>query len=316
MYEIACLQYQADELPLSLYNPQNPGPQPTTVNCCIYSILFDSGGELRYRVSDSMGARVALGLQFRTLIVTTLFVSGTTPLASAGANTAFDNPPHPPRNFSYLVQKAEQGDINAQFELGIAYASGVGAALNYSEALRWYRKAADSGHTGAENNLGVMYARGLGVPQNDCEAMKWYLRAATEGHPAAENNVGFMYASGRAALGQGKALSPDPQEALKWYHKAAVKAYAPAEFNLGMIYFQGAGTMQSFKEALKWFRKAAEHGSIAAEIQLGYVYEHGRGVIQDYNTAAKWYQIAAEHGSAEAQQSLRLLANLSQQSQH
>ena len=42
------------------------------------------------------------------------------------------------------------------------------------EAVTWYRKAANQGHAEAQGQLGVMYANGLGVTQNNVEAVAWY----------------------------------------------------------------------------------------------------------------------------------------------
>ena len=60
-------------------------------------------------------------------------------------------------------QLADQGDANAQNNLGVMYKEGLGVAQDYAEAVRWYRKAADQGDAGAQNNLGVMYAKGWGT---------------------------------------------------------------------------------------------------------------------------------------------------------
>jgi TPR repeat protein len=42
---------------------------------------------------------------------------------------------------------------------GTMYANGWGVPRDYAEALRWYRKAADQGDANAQGNLGTMYAR-------------------------------------------------------------------------------------------------------------------------------------------------------------
>ncbi|MEZ5583193.1 MAG: hypothetical protein R3F37_10925 [Candidatus Competibacteraceae bacterium] len=43
-----------------------------------------------------------------------------------------------------------------------------------------------------------MYAAGRGVRQNDSEAVKWYRQAAERGHAEAQNNLEVRYATGRA----------------------------------------------------------------------------------------------------------------------
>ena len=65
-----------------------------------------------------------------------------------------------------------------------------------TEAVRWYRLAADQGYDAAQFSLGVMYANGEGVPQDDAEAVRWYRLAAEQGHASAQLNLGVMYANG------------------------------------------------------------------------------------------------------------------------
>jgi hypothetical protein len=46
---------------------------------------------------------------------------------------------------------AEQGDANAQFNLGYCYANGKGVAQDEAEAVRYYRLAAErQNHAGAQ----------------------------------------------------------------------------------------------------------------------------------------------------------------------
>ena len=92
---------------------------------------------------------------------------------------------------------AEQGDADAQFNLGTMYANGQGVPQDYAEAVRWYRKAAEQGHADAQNNLGVMYRNGRGVPQDYAEAVRWYRKAAEQGYAGAQFNLGLMYDNGQ-----------------------------------------------------------------------------------------------------------------------
>ena len=56
--------------------------------------------------------------------------------------------------------------------------------------MEWYRKSAEQGNADAQNNLGCMYQNGLGVEQDDAKAMEWYQKAAEQGHTAAQSNLG------------------------------------------------------------------------------------------------------------------------------
>ena len=50
---------------------------------------------------------------------------------------------------------------------------------NLNEALIWYRRAADQGDVDSEIVLALAYAKGIGVQQDDVEAYKWYDIAAS-----------------------------------------------------------------------------------------------------------------------------------------
>jgi TPR repeat protein len=53
------------------------------------------------------------------------------------------------------------------------FTEGRGVALNYAEAIKWYRLAAKQGDASAQFNLGSMYAMGLGVYQDYVTAFMW-----------------------------------------------------------------------------------------------------------------------------------------------
>ena len=44
-----------------------------------------------------------------------------------------------------LIQKANQGDVVAQYNLGVAYYNGEGVEQSYSEAVYWLQKACENG---------------------------------------------------------------------------------------------------------------------------------------------------------------------------
>ena len=95
---------------------------------------------------------------------------------------------------------AEQGDAEAQYNLGIMYDYGWGVPQDYAEAVSWYRKAAEQGDADAQNNLGFVYANGKGVPQDYTEAVSWYRKAAEQGYGLAQTNLGIMYQNGQGVI--------------------------------------------------------------------------------------------------------------------
>ncbi|GHT72265.1 hypothetical protein AGMMS49950_10680 [Endomicrobiia bacterium] len=53
----------------------------------------------------------------------------------------------------HLNMKAQQGDDEAQFKLGVIYLKGDGVKQDYKKAFKWYKKSAEQGNARAQNNL-------------------------------------------------------------------------------------------------------------------------------------------------------------------
>jgi hypothetical protein len=126
----------------------------------------------------------------------------------------------------WFRKAADQGDAEAQYDVGSRYYYGQGVAQDYAEALRWYRKAADQGEARAQCGLGSMYYYGQGTQQDRAEAAKWYRQAADRGQAKAEYDLGYMY------YGQG--VQEDRAEADRLYRKAADQGYENAQLVLGL----------------------------------------------------------------------------------
>ena len=75
---------------------------------------------------------------------------------------------------------AQDGNAEAQNNMGHMYEEGFGVAQNYATAMEWYRQAAASGLAEAEHNIGLLYNNGYGVAQNFIEAVKWFKLAAAK----------------------------------------------------------------------------------------------------------------------------------------
>ena len=131
----------------------------------------------------------------------------------------------PDLTMKILREKAENGDVESQFNLGIQYQDGKGVEQNFKEAVKWYRKAAEQGDADAQNNLGFMYEKGLGVERDFDEATKWFHKAAEQGDSDAQFNLGEHYEKG---LG----VERDFDEATKWYRKASEQGDIEAQKRL------------------------------------------------------------------------------------
>jgi uncharacterized protein len=141
---------------------------------------------------------------------------------------------------------SEQGDAQAQFRLGIMYATGTGVAQDRVEAVKWYRKAAEQGYPLAQLLLGKNYT----VLQDYAEAAKWYRKASEQGYAPAQYELGLVYEAGAG-------VPQDYVEAAKWYRRAAEQNDEAAQYNLGMLYVEGHGVAQDYVQAHLWFDLAS-----------------------------------------------------------
>ena len=206
-----------------------------------------------------------------------------------------------------LRKRADDNDAAAELALGTLYLEGQ-IGVNYTEAMKWFLKAADQGNPRAISEIGEFYAWGWGVPRDGEKALEWYRKAANTGDPWAQDNLGWM-------LGGEGAIREDDKEAAIWIRKAAEQHYPSAEAKLAGMYFAGQSVPKSEDEGLHWLKRAANHSldekqaasdplGFAIDVQmaasrLGDAYRDGRlGVIPYGPEAVRWYSKAAELGDS------------------
>jgi TPR repeat protein len=103
--------------------------------------------------------------------------------------------------------------------LGERLLDGLEVRQSYTEAIFWFRKAAEQGNAFAQESLGDMYHEGRGVLQDYSEAASWYRKAAEEGSDSGQYSLGSMYA-------RGEGVPRDFVEAYMWLNLAAAEAPA------------------------------------------------------------------------------------------
>lgn len=82
-----------------------------------------------------------------------------------------------PQVFNFLRHEAQQGDEDAMIALGLVYATGRGAAKNYNEAYRWFRRAAEEGSPQAEQMLQQLSDA---MRKDPAEVQRWLENEAKE----------------------------------------------------------------------------------------------------------------------------------------
>lgn len=175
-------------------------------------------------------------------------------------------PSSSPENANYvsekekkLIDKAEQGDVDAQFRLAMSYSNKPDISRSPKNAAKWFRKAAELGHSDAAYKLYWMYSVGDGVPKDQKEEAKWFRKAAESGHAEAQFALALMYGVGKSLWGE--KIQKDNQKAFQWFQKAAYQGHAEAQFQLGYIYaFGEEGVPKDEIMAYALFRLAGNQG--------------------------------------------------------
>jgi TPR repeat protein len=80
---------------------------------------------------------------------------------------------------------AKQGNVQAQFDIAIAYAKGDGVKKDETKAFYWFHKSARGGNTMAKYYMGVSFLQGRGVRRDIHLARYWFKQAAKAGHKKA-----------------------------------------------------------------------------------------------------------------------------------
>ncbi len=101
------------------------------------------------------------------------------------------------------MSKAEAGDPDAQFILGMAYTQGLGVPADAAKAGEWMQKAAEgyrkpiyAKNGDALYKLGSIYALGIGTPKDMKQATFWWEKAAEQGSVHGQIVTATIYSGG------------------------------------------------------------------------------------------------------------------------
>ncbi|MEO6435970.1 MAG: tetratricopeptide repeat protein [Tepidisphaeraceae bacterium] len=112
-----------------------------------------------------------------------------------------------PATVAEWEQKAKSGNVLAQNVLGMAYKYGRGTEQNHARSLQWFRAAADQGDADAQFNLGRIYGKAFGTyaklraaPHDEVQAVYWYCKSAEQGYLPAQSSLAEIYAEGSQGI--------------------------------------------------------------------------------------------------------------------
>jgi uncharacterized protein len=192
---------------------------------------------------------------------------------------------------------AERGSVEKEIELGAAYATGHGVALDKQLAAYWYGKAAGAGDPAAENQIGYFYQVGFGVPVDLVRAVHWYQLAAAEGFTGAKVNLGVSYIWG---LG----VTKNEKMAAQLFREAASKGSGTGACYLGDMYYFGVGVDQDKSAAEHWYLAGRKLHDPRAEFSLGVLYLTNGKDARNLGKAADSFRDSVKAGFVPAMHAL------------
>lgn len=158
---------------------------------------------------------------------------------------------------------ANNGNAEAQFQLGALYANGKGVTQDTEQAIRWLRAAAEQGWVAAQTLLGWCYTQdGDGFTPNPAEAHRCYSSAAEQGDTDAMCSLADLYQQG------GQGLERNPSAMLHWYTEAGNLGHPKAQYMLGKLLAEGSLVAQNDEAAFQWLTLAIINGSEVAQKEL------------------------------------------------
>lgn len=196
--------------------------------------------------------------------------------------------------FKKRLTEARVGDPQAQYEVGIMWANGVGTRRDAEQALVWFKAAAGKGHPTAQYLLAIAYANGMGTEKDEFQAVQWFFKSADQG-----NDKALLKLARRIAEHHG-------EFAFQCCLKAATMGLAEAQYETAEHYALGIGVPANEAAARGWYDRAARQGVVRAQYALARLHDRNQPGQRD-EEALRWYRAAASQGHPGAQLALARL---------
>ena len=128
-------------------------------------------------------------------------------------------------NIASLHEVAQEGSVEAQYQLGMRYQYGDGVARNITQANQWLLTAARSGDGRSQHALSMFYQQYANTEDGAKKAVFWEKKAAIQGSADAQYALGIMFKNGRLVV-------ENEAEARRWLAMAAKQGHLSAQLVL------------------------------------------------------------------------------------
>ena len=174
--------------------PELPEPAPKVRSSLLNLALLGLAGAvaamaLGYLVSPMIGRRGAPSAQAsqQPLVEAASTSSG----QSATTQHSIAQPPRP-KSLAELRKLADQGDAEAQWQMGVRFHNAEGVPHDDAQAMQWFQRAAEQGHVTAQSALGAYYFAARGVPKDLSKAYFWSVIAMAQGDEISKGRLELL----------------------------------------------------------------------------------------------------------------------------
>jgi len=122
-----------------------------------------------------------------------------------------------------LRKLADQGNADAQWQMGVRYHDGEGVPQDDTQAVQWFQLAAEQGNVAAQGALGAYYWRGRGVPEDLSKAYFWSAIAMAQGDEISKSRL-----EGLASQMTQEQVADARQRVEDWIHTHSQRAKSEA----------------------------------------------------------------------------------------
>lgn len=183
-----------------------------------------------------------------------------------------------------LMEKAQDGDAKAQYEIGKRYFFGEYYNQDIPAGLRWLELAAKQHHIEAQSLFCQYYYPRLDTYPYYTEAIiNWSAQAAHQQDVESLAIWGEILITG---LGSQTASA----DCVFYLQKAADQHQLRAGYLLGTLYLHGKWVVQDLEKARYWIERTAKQGYTPSQQVFSDMYRQGIGVERNITEADFWQE--------------------------
>lgn len=189
-------------------------------------------------------------------------------------------------SFKQIESKAESGNVEAQFCLGLMYGRGLeGCKKDFGKAVFWLKQSIENGYKRATPYLAMAYYN----ENKFSDAYPLFFSFAQ--NPENKEVDEYMYAHSLYFVGtcklKGEGITKNERGAIYWLEKAKINGVTGASALLGVCHLHGLGVKKDPKKAYLLFKEAFDKDKENELYALDLVecYILGYGNAQDIKTA-------------------------------